>query len=367
MPDLLALELLLDVGRTGSLGAAGRAHGVTQQAVSARLQGVERQVGVPLLTTGPTGSRLTADGALLANWATRLLDVAQEVDHGIGSLRQDRAATLSVAASLTVAEHLLPRWLVALRASVTTAAPAVTLTATNSERVVALVRDGEVDIGFIESPNPDIGLRMRTVDHDALVVVVAPDHPWARRRRPLGAAELARTPLVAREGGSGTRQVLEKALRAALGEDAVIAEPALELTTTAAVRGAVLAGAGPSALSTLAVGDDLTLARMVQVDTTGIDLGRPLRAIWRGSATPPAGPVRNLVAIAAADTIRTTDGRRSAQTTLNGSETPTSPRRTTGRAPAIRASSRAEGVSGLRNTTGVPASPASRRARSNGI
>ena len=83
---------------------------------------------------------------------------------------------LTVAASLTVAEHLLPAWLGELRRS----APElhVGLQVTNSSRVCDLVRDAVVDLGFIESPGSLRGLRSHAVADDRLVLVVAPDHPW---------------------------------------------------------------------------------------------------------------------------------------------------------------------------------------------
>ncbi len=66
VPDLAALELLLDVARTGSLNrAAGRA-GVSQQAASARIASMEAQTGVPLVHRTPRGSRLTAEGVVVA-------------------------------------------------------------------------------------------------------------------------------------------------------------------------------------------------------------------------------------------------------------------------------------------------------------
>jgi DNA-binding transcriptional LysR family regulator len=127
---------------------------------------------------------------------------------------------------------------------------------------------------------------------DSLVLVVRPDHPWARRRRPVTTAELAATPLVTREPGSGTRRALERAL--AMPQ----ADSALELTTTSSVREAVLAGAAPAVLSTLTVADALATGRLVQVATVGIALDRTLRAVWIGSPQPPSGPVRELVAVA---------------------------------------------------------------------
>ena len=134
MPDLAALALLLAVERTGSIAAAGAEAGVSQQAASARVHATEAQVGVPLLVRTPQGSRLTPAGALVARWALPVLDAARELDAGIGSLRAESAAHLRVAASLTVAEHLAPRWFVTLRARLGTE---VSLVATNSHAVAA--------------------------------------------------------------------------------------------------------------------------------------------------------------------------------------------------------------------------------------
>src|SRR5690349_13283135 len=97
-------------------------------------------------------------------------------------------------------------------------------------------------------PRKPGGLRARVIGHDRLIAVVASGHPWERRRRGIGAAELARTPPVSREGGSGTRDTLAAALAAALGPGAAQAHPALSVSTTAAVRSAVLAGAAPAVI-----------------------------------------------------------------------------------------------------------------------
>lgn len=307
MPDLTALEVLVAVARTGSLNTAARELGRSQQAVSARITSLETLTGVTVLARTPRGSALTPAGVVVAEWAGRLLDQAEEVDAGLETLRHDRHARLRVAASLTIAERLLPGWLVAFSAAARRrdgVAADVTLVAANSGAVTTLVRNGDADLGFVEGPRAPRGCRSRVVGHDELVVVVARDHPWADRRAPVTPDELAATPLVTRERGSGTRDALDAALAAALGHPGEGVEPALELSTTAAVRAAVLAGAGPAVLSALVVGDDLTAGRLRRVQIEQLDLHRSLRAIWTGTRTPPAGAVRDLVGIAVSRTAR---------------------------------------------------------------
>lgn len=298
MPELTALEVLLAIARTGSLGAAARECGLTQQAVSARVASLERQTGVRLVTRTPRGSQLTSAGVVVSHWADRLVQVAHEVEAGLMSLREDSRSRVTVSASLTIAEQLLPRWLVSLRAASLRRGerpPDVVLVATNSDHVVEQVLRGEADLGFVEGPTVPRGLRSRVVARDELVLVVPPGHRWARRAAPVTADELCRTPLVMRERGSGTRDSLIAALRRNLGDQVRQAEPALELSTTTSVRAAVLAGAGPAVLSRLSVEDDLASGRLHAVPVSGIALRRDLRAVWTGARTPPAGAVRDLL------------------------------------------------------------------------
>ena len=303
VPELSALDVLLTVAQAGSLNAAAPQLGVSQQAVSARITAVEAQTGVRLFTRSRSGSTLTPEGTVMAEWASRVMDAAHELDVGLAALRAEHRGRLRVSASLTVAEHLLPGWLVSFHAAARARGQElaeITLTAANTGVVTEHVRAGSADLGFIESPTVPGGLRSRVVAHDELLLVVRPDHPFARRRRPVDPELLARTPLVSREIGSGTRDALTSALRAALGPAVRQADPILALSTTAAIRSAVQAGAGPAVLSRLAVEDDLATRRLVSVPVTELDLRRALRAIWLGGPTPPAGAARDLIAHIAA-------------------------------------------------------------------
>ncbi|WP_299573796.1 LysR family transcriptional regulator [uncultured Williamsia sp.] len=298
MPDLASLELLVAVARSGSLGAAGRELGMTQQAASARVRSMETQTGIALVRRSPRGSTLTPNGELVAEWGAALLDAAHRLDTGLATIRGESRDHLAVAASQTIAEQLLPRWLVSWAAAATrhgASPPAVTLSATNSDGAVDAVRSGGADLGFVESPDVPSDLRSRVVAHDELTLVVSPAHPWAREGTAVDAAALARTPLVTREPGSGTRLFLDAALRAALGGDVVVHAPAAEMPTASGVRAAVLAGTAPAVISRLAVADDIAMRRLAVVPTIGLDLHRPLRAVWVGGATPPAGAARDLV------------------------------------------------------------------------
>lgn len=296
--DLTALELLVGVDDLGSLSAAARELSMAQPNASRAIRRLERQLGVVLLERVTSGARLTAAGTVLVHWARETLAGAAQFVAVADGLRGQRAAELTVAASLTVAEHLLPRWLGEFRS----AHPDTTvhLQVQNSAGVLETLGAGTCDVGFIESPGIGKGMYSTVVARDRLVVVVPVGHPWTRRRRPLSLDELAATPLLVREPGSGTRDTLDHALA---GHHR--AAPLLELGSSSAITTAVAAGVGPAVLSTLAVRGVVHAGAAREVDVPGLRVSRDLRAVWQ----PPqqlVGPARDLVRIAEDD--RSADG-----------------------------------------------------------
>jgi DNA-binding transcriptional LysR family regulator len=247
---------------------------------------------VALLDRGPTGSRLTTEGSVVVEWARDALAGVDRVVVGARSLAAQRSPHLTVTASLTVAEYLAPTWITRFRQ----AHPdlRISLSVGNSEAVLARVLAGDVPVGFVETPSVPRTVRSTTVASDTLVVVVAPPHPWAGRRRPLRPDELAATELVLRETGSGTRQTLVRALGRA---GATLGESHLELASTAAVKSAAASGAAPAVLSDLAVTSEVATGTLVAVPVD-LDLSRSLRAVWPAGVAL-AGPAADLVRLAA--------------------------------------------------------------------
>lgn len=292
--DLIPFDLLLTVARLGSLGQAAAEHGMSQPAASARMRQLEGRLHLALIERSPRGSRLTPVGALVADWAQGVVDAAAALDAGITALRREQETRLRVAASLTVAEYLLPAWLAALRSAGTGAA--VALTAVNSAEVAQAVLSDAADVGFVEGPDLPDGLRAGTVGQDTLTVVVAPGHPWARRRSGITAGELAGTALVAREAASGTRRFFEQAVQDQARLQPV--PPLAELSSTTAIKSAVAAGVGPAVLSSLAVAGELTAGTLRAVPVSGLNLNRTLRAVWLPGRRL-AGPAQDLYTIAA--------------------------------------------------------------------
>ncbi|WAC57324.1 LysR family transcriptional regulator [Gordonia sp. SL306] len=290
LPDIPALDVVVTVARLGSMGAAARDLGISQQAVSARVRGVERELGVEIFIRSAGGVDVTANGMAVLEWANALVERATQFMAGVDALVGARHATLVVAASKTVSEYLVPLWISTLahRSDVK-----ISVRPMNSTEVIETVHAGKADLGFIESPGAAGDLDSAVVARDELVVVAAPGHPWADGRS-VHLDELAATPLIQREPGSGTRVTFEAALR---DSGVTPADPLIELRSVTAIRSSVLTSPGAAVLSRLSVDDDIAAGRLVRVDVAGLRMVRPLRAVW----TPHIslrGPARDLLDIA---------------------------------------------------------------------
>lgn len=286
------LELFVAVVEEGSVGAGARRVGMAQPNASRALAELEAQQGAALLVRSPRGSAPTARGRQLADAARELLDAARRFTAVQGGAAASGVQELTVGASDTVAETLLPGWLAELKRRLPEAR--VQVQVLNSAQVLDEVQRGGLQLGFVETPTVPVRLNALVVAEDELVVVVAPSHEWAERAGRLSVQELAATPLVVREPGSGTGQALRDALA---GYD--VAEPVQVLGSNAAVRVAVEAGAGPAALSALAVRNQLAAGELLQVPVDGLDAGRPLTAVWAGPRRL-TGAAAELVSVAAA-------------------------------------------------------------------
>jgi DNA-binding transcriptional LysR family regulator len=239
------LRVFVAVAERQHVTRAAEALNVTQSAVSAAIAALEVQHGTHLFHRVGRGIELTEAGALFLAEARAVLARAHSAEAVLSELAGLTRGTLLVQASQTIASYWLPRHLVAFRR----AYPGIDikLAVGNTNQVAAAVHTGAAELGFVEGTVEDPVLSSRPVARDQLVVVVGADHPWAGREQ-LAPKELVESEWVLREPGSGTRSAFEQALSGfgIAGRDLRIA---LELPSNEAVRAAVEAGMGATAVS----------------------------------------------------------------------------------------------------------------------
>ncbi len=284
------LRLLVALEGSPSVGTAARNAGIAQPNASRAIALLERRTGLRVIERSPRGSFLTPDGRLLASWAQEVLDSLERFALGAQALAGSGNDKIAVGASQTIAEYMAPLWISRLKRS----HPNVTvmLHMHNSEQVLEGVTDGHFDIGFIESPHVPGHLHQTVIRDDTLEVVVAPDHQWAGladRCEAISLEQLAGTPLVTRESGSGTRALVDEVLSSQRR-----AQPVTELNSTSAIIRAVREKVGPAVLSGLVVEEEISSGHLVPVPVRGSPFVRSLRAVWAGP-THPVGSAAHLL------------------------------------------------------------------------
>jgi DNA-binding transcriptional LysR family regulator len=255
------LRVFVAVAERQHVTRAAAALNLAQSAASAAIASLEAQHGAKLFHRVGRGIELTEAGALFLAEARAVLARAEAAELVLAELGGLKRGTLTVQASQTIASYWLPRHLVAFRR----AHPGIDirLAIGNTAQVAAAVHEGVADVGFIEGPIDDPLLTTEQVARDRLVIVVGVEHPWSAIDR-LEPEKLIETEWVLREPGSGTRSVFEVALQD-LGVSPVALRIALELPSNEAVRAAVEAGLGATAISASVAAPSLEAGLLHQV------------------------------------------------------------------------------------------------------
>lgn len=270
--NLHQLRVFLSVYETGSISAAARQLRISQPAASKQLTEFESVVGAPLFDRLPRGIRPTPGADELAPIARRLFAAEREAEALLAERGQPTESRLAIGASTTIGSYLVPELFGQLRRQHPHAQ--LRLEIGNTKLVQELVRKNEVDLGLTEGLPDAEGLLCSTFAEDELVGIAAPLDPILGRKG-LQLSEFLTRPLILRERGSGTRDVLEKAL---MQQKAKI-QASLELGSTEAVKNAVGNRLGVAFVSRLTIELEVRSGRLIQVPLNDFQVHRTLSLV----------------------------------------------------------------------------------------
>ncbi len=234
---------------------------MTQPAVTFQVKQLEEHFNTRLFERHHGRISLTPAGETVYAYAERILALGRELDTRVNELTGEVGGPLLLGASMTIAEYILPRVLGEFRAQY----PQVRaqLTVANSETIVSQVADRRLDLGLIESPAHLPGVHTEPLGEDELVMICAPAHPLARKAS-VTPREVAATPYISRESGSGTREFADQYFRGqqVAPEDLNVV---MELGSPEAIKGLVETGAGVAVMSRASVDKETRLGTLVAV------------------------------------------------------------------------------------------------------
>jgi DNA-binding transcriptional LysR family regulator len=241
------LRIFVAVAEKQHVTRAANELNLTQSATSAAIAALEARYGIKLFDRVGRGIVLTRTGSDFLIEARAVLARVKDATQVLNDLAGLKRGSLSIAASQTVGNYWLPPRIQAFHA----AHPGIELqlAISNTEQVARMVIEGSADLGFVEGEVEESVLAAKKIDGDCLILAVGTKHPWVTRTK-ISAKDLPTTPWVLRERGSGTRSMFEAALRQN-GLKLSDLNIALELPSNEAVRSAVEAGDGATAVSDL--------------------------------------------------------------------------------------------------------------------
>lgn len=258
---LRQLQIFVAVARAGSTTAAAGAIALSQSATSGALNELEALLGGKLFNR--VGGRLVLNehGRSMLPQALFVLDAAQGIETRFGRAGSPTAAQLRVAASTTIGNYVLPKLIASYRRRHGIGRIAVEIG--NTREAARAVASFDVDVGFIEGPTTEPQLTVIPWLEDELVVACSPRHPLARRRGKVAIEALREATWLLREPGSGTREVVERALQPHLHR----VRTEIDLGSAEAIMGAAAEGLGLTCLSRYTLHDMLKLRRLVLLAT----------------------------------------------------------------------------------------------------
>ena len=232
---------------------------MTQPAVTHQIRQLEEEFNARLFDRNNNRISLTTAGERVMEYADRILGLYDEMQESVKTLTGDRTGLVTLGASTTIAEYMLPGLLGGFRQGFPEVQ--IRLRVANTETIVAMVADNSIELGVVESEVESQLLRVEQCQQDELVLIVPPGHPLSGAST-VSPGDLLGCPFIHREEGSGTRSVIERYLAAQGMSEADLNCP-FELGSTEAIKGAVQAGVGVSIVSGTTLQKELNLGKLV--------------------------------------------------------------------------------------------------------
>lgn len=269
------LQVFHTVARRLNFTKAAEELFITQPAVSKHIQELEQHFKVKLFERNGTKIRLTAAGDILLQHTGRLLDVYHSLELEMNSLTQPHTGKIRIGASTTVAQYVLPGVLAAFHRRF--AGSSVELTISNTEQIEHLLQQQKIDLGVIEGRSKNALFKYTPFIKDELVLVAAADHPLARKGV-IKPEELLQIPLLMREPGSGTLEVLAHALKP-LGIKISQLKKEMQLESTESAKQYVLHSDCMAFLSVHSVMKELQNKECAVIEVKGLTIERDFNFI----------------------------------------------------------------------------------------
>ncbi|MCI4625233.1 MAG: LysR family transcriptional regulator [Candidatus Magnetoovum sp. WYHC-5] len=272
------LKVFCTVAEVKSFSRASEIIHLTQPAVSAQIQVLEDYYGTKLFDRTTNNVTLTATGEILYKYAREILSLYAETEKSICRLTGLLKGSIKVGASTTVGNYLMPKIIIDFLKENSDKVK-INLRVGSTKKISDLLNSSNIDLGIVEG---DIKSQKITVDkflEDELHLIVSPNHGWSNKEE-IDVASLQEEPIILREEGSGSRQLIEK-LFVKYGLSIQNMKVFLMLESIEAIKEAVKRDIGVAFESRIAIKKELQDGSLKAINVKGERITRAFSIIYR--------------------------------------------------------------------------------------
>ncbi|MEO8204591.1 MAG: LysR family transcriptional regulator [Chthoniobacterales bacterium] len=265
-------KIFADLADTQSFSKAADANSITQSAVSQQIRAVEKSFQVTLIERGRRDFALTNEGRAFLEASREILEVYASLGNRLQKMRDVVAGELRISTVYSIGLHELPPYLKQFRR----AYPEVDVKVEyrRSAQVYTAVLEGSADVGLVAYPTTRRGLDVLTFWRDKLVLICAPSHRFAHRKR-IKLRDMDGEKFIAFEPDLPTRKEIDRRFK----DEGVKVRHALEFDNIETVKRAVEIENGISIVPETAVQAEIRSGSLIAAEIDAEDMWRPLGAL----------------------------------------------------------------------------------------
>ncbi|QIL41688.1 LysR family transcriptional regulator [Pedobacter sp. HDW13] len=255
---------------------------ITQPAVTKHIQEIEAFYKTRLFDRNGTKIKITQAGNILLKHAEALINIHRNIDFELSTLAKNIKGTLRMGASTTIAQYFLPKYLASFRQQFPDIT--VSLKSNNTEAIENLLIENKIDLGLVEGQSKRPHIKYTPFVQDEIVLCTSNTNPMVKKTT-ISLGDLQKLPLVLREPGSGSLEVVAAALKN-VGLSLSQLNRDLELESAESIKAYLLNTNAFAFLSIHAILKELKSGELKVVDVKGLDITRVFYFITQQGDTP---------------------------------------------------------------------------------
>lgn len=204
------LKVFDTVARRMSFTKAANELNITQPAISKQIKELEQQLGAKLFERNGTKISISESGEILQKYTAKLFDLYRALEFDINAINDKLKGTITIGASTTIAQYILAPVIADFKSLYKDIE--ILLTIDNSETITALLLEQKIDLAIVEGETKDPSVSYTQLMKDEIVLAISSKNKLSRSSH-LTLKQLEKVPLILREQGSGTLEIVNKALK----------------------------------------------------------------------------------------------------------------------------------------------------------